>query len=200
MLLLNPQSPILDPENRTMRPVKAIISIDAMRHNLGVVRRCAPRSRVFAVVKANAYGHGLSRAVLAFEAADGLALLEIESAVRLREAGYGKRIALLEGLFEPAEVALAVQHDFTIAIHQRAQLEMLDAAPAGAQLDVMLKINTGMNRLGFAPSEAVAALDLLATHRAVKRVTLMTHFATADRKSTRLNSSHSQQSRMPSSA
>ena len=143
-------------------------------------RQCAPRSRVFAVVKANAYGHGLSRAVAAFEAADGLALLEIESAVRLRESGYGKRIALLEGLFEPAEVALAVQHDFTIAIHQRAQLEMLDAAPAGAQLDVMLKINTGMNRLGFAPSEAVAALDLLATHRAVKRVTLMTHFATAD--------------------
>ncbi len=163
-----------------MRPIKALISGEALRHNLAVVRRSAPRARVFAVVKANAYGHGVARAVQAFEDADGLALLEIEAAVRIREAGYARRIALLEGLFEPAEVAIAAAHDFTVAVHNREQLAMLDAAPPGARLDVMLKVNTGMNRLGFAPHDAVAARAELARHRAVRQLTLMTHFANAD--------------------
>ena len=163
-----------------MRPIKAIISAAALRHNLGVVRRAAPRSRVFAVIKANAYGHGVTRAARAFEAADGLALLEIEAAVRLREGGYAKRLALLEGLFESSEVAVAARHDLAVVVHNHEQLRMLDAAPAGARLDVMLKINTGMNRLGFTPPDALVARELLKKHRAVKQLTLMTHFATAD--------------------
>lgn len=163
-----------------MRPIKAIISAAALRHNLGVVRRAAPRSRVFAVIKANAYGHGVTRAARAFEAADGIALLEIEAAVRLREGGYVKRLALLEGLFESSEVAVAARHDLAVVVHNHEQLRMLDAAPAGARFDVMLKINTGMNRLGFTPPDALAARELLKKHRAVKQLTLMTHFATAD--------------------
>ena len=163
-----------------MRPIKAIISAAALRHNLGVVRRAAPRSRVFAVIKANAYGHGVTRAARAFEAADGIALLEIEAAVRLREGGYAKRLALLEGLFESSEVAVAARHDLAVVVHNHEQLRMLDAAPAGARFDVMLKINTGMNRLGFTPPDALAARELLKKHRAVKQLTLMTHFATAD--------------------
>ena len=163
-----------------MRPIKAIVSAAALRHNLGVVRRAAPRSRVFAVIKANAYGHGVTRAARAFEAADGIALLEIEAAVRLREGGYAKRLALLEGLFESSEVAVAARHDLAVVVHNHEQLRMLDAAPAGARLDVMLKINTGMNRLGFTPPDALVARELLKKHRAVKQLTLMTHFATAD--------------------
>ena len=163
-----------------MRPIKAIISAAALRHNLGVVRRAAPRSRVFAVIKATAYGHGVTRAARAFEAADGIALLEIEAAVRLREGGYAKRLALLEGLFESSEVAVAARHDLAVVVHNHEQLRMLDAAPAGARLDVMLKINTGMNRLGFTPPDALVARELLKKHRAVKQLTLMTHFATAD--------------------
>ncbi len=163
-----------------MRPIKALISSAALRHNLGVVRSSAPHARVFAVIKANAYGHGLLRAARAFESADGLALLEIEAAVRLRESGYGRRLALLEGLFEAAELAVAAQHDLTIVVHNEQQLRMLDAAPAGARLDVMLKVNTGMNRLGFEVREAIAARDSLIRHRAVKQLTLITHFATAD--------------------
>ena len=163
-----------------MRPIKAIISAAALRHNLGVVRRAAPRSRVFAVIKANAYGHGVTRAARAFEAADGIALLEIEAAVRLREGGYAKGLALLEGLFESSEVAVAARHDLAVVVHNHEQLRMLDAAPAGARLDVMLKINTGMNRLGFTPPDALVARELLKKHRAVKQLTLMTHFATAD--------------------
>jgi alanine racemase len=163
-----------------MRPIKALISSAALRHNLGVVRRCAPRSRVFAVIKANAYGHGLTRAARALESADGIALLEIDAAVRLRDSGYTRRLALLEGLFELAELDVAAAHDLTIAVHNAEQLRMLDHAPANARLDVMLKINTGMNRLGFELRDAMAARDTLATHRAVKKLTLMTHFATAD--------------------
>ena len=163
-----------------MRPIKALISSAALRHNLGVVRSCAPHARVFAVIKANAYGHGLLRAARAFESANGLALLEIEAAVRLRESGYGRRLALLEGLFETTELAVAAQHDLTIVVHSEEQLRMLDAAPAGTRLDVMLKFNTGMNRLGFEVREAIAARDSLIRHRAVKQLTLMTHFATAD--------------------
>ena len=162
------------------RPIKALISSAALRHNLGVVRRCAPGARVFAVIKANAYGHGLMRAARALDTADGIALLEIDAAVRLRESGHARRLALLEGLFEASELELAAHYDFTIAVHNAEQLRMLDQAPANARLDVMLKINTGMNRLGFDPREALGARDALATHRAVKKLTLMTHFATAD--------------------
>jgi alanine racemase len=162
------------------RPIKALISIAALQHNLGVVRRCAPQSSVFAVIKANAYGHGVMRAARALDAADGIALVEIDAAVRLRENGYRRRLALLEGLFEPAEVAIAARHELTITVHNAEQLRMLDDAPPQARLDVMLKINTGMNRLGFMPSAAVAARDRLAGHRAVGKVTLMTHFANAD--------------------
>ncbi|MEO7725763.1 MAG: alanine racemase [Burkholderiales bacterium] len=163
-----------------MRPIKATVNLAALKHNLNVARRCAPNSRVLAVIKANAYGHGVARAVPALAAADGLALLEIDVAVRLREGGYVKRIALLEGLFETAEVAAAAAHDLTIVIHAQEQVRMLDTAPPGARLDVMLKINTGMNRLGFTPAAARVACAQLQVHRAVKQVTLMTHFATAD--------------------
>jgi len=163
-----------------VRPLTATISLDALRHNLGVVRRCAPRSRVFAVVKANAYGHGAARVARALHGADGIALLEIDAAVRLREAGDRRRLALLEGLFDATELAPAAAHDLTIAIHHQDQLRMLDGAPRGARFDVMLKINTGMNRLGFAPQEALAAWEMLTNHPAVRQLTLMTHFATAD--------------------
>lgn len=162
------------------RPITATISTGALQHNLTVVRHRAPRSAVFAVLKANAYGHGLMRVVRALGGADGIALLEIDDAVRLREAGCTKRLALLEGLFEPAELDVAGEHNLTIVIHDEEQLRMLDAAPSGAGFDVLLKINTGMNRLGFTPPAVGDALARLTGHRAVGQVTLMTHFATAD--------------------
>jgi alanine racemase len=163
-----------------MRPLTATIDTAALARNLGVVRTHAPRSRVLAVVKANAYGHGLERAARAFAAADGLALIEIDAAVRLRESGYAGRLVLLEGLFEPAEVPAAARCRLSIAVHCEEQLRLLDAAPAGARFDVLLKLNTGMNRLGFPLAQADAALARLRAHRAVGEISLMSHFATAD--------------------
>jgi len=162
------------------RPLKATINLDALRHNLAVVRRHAPRAAVFAVIKANAYGHGVMRAARALASAEGYALLELDAAVRLREAGYGQRIALLEGAFEPRDLAVAAEHGLTIAIHSQEQVRMLEAAPADARYDVLLKINTGMNRLGFTPAEFASVFDRLRGHPRVARITLMTHFANAD--------------------
>ncbi|NBR30169.1 MAG: alanine racemase, partial [Betaproteobacteria bacterium] len=163
-----------------MRPLTATIDTAALTHNLGVVRAHAGGARVLAVVKANAYGHGLERAARALAGADGLGLVEIEYAARLREAGYAKRLVLLEGLFDAGELEIAARCDLSIVVHGEAQLRMLDAAPAGARFDVLLKVNTGMNRLGFPPAQAAAALAQLRAHRAVREVTWMTHFAAAD--------------------
>src|SRR5687768_17756197 len=136
-----------------MRPITATIDLPALRHNLGVARRHAPRSKVFAVIKANAYGHGLTRAARAMSEADGYAVIEPDAAVRLREAGYAKPILLLEGFFEPREIPLLVERRVSTAVHSPEQIGMLAHLPAGSGLEVFLKLNTGMNRLGLQPSQ-----------------------------------------------
>jgi alanine racemase len=163
-----------------VRPLTATIDLSALRHNLGVMRRHAPRAKAFAVIKANAYGHGLLRAARAFADAEGFAVVELESAVRLREAGYGQKIALLEGAFEPRELAVLSEYRLTPAIHTFEQIVMLSAAPPGARLEVLLKVNTGMNRLGFQPEDFHEALARLRSSAHVSGITLMTHFANAD--------------------
>jgi alanine racemase len=162
------------------RPITATIHLDALRHNLSVVRRHAPHARIFAVLKANAYGHGVLRAARALAGADGIALLELDAAVRLRAEGFAGRLALLGGVFEVADLQVAADHDLTLVIHNPEQLRMLDSARSGARLDIFLKIDTGMKRLGFAPHAAGDALAGLRGHRAVGQLMVMTHFATAD--------------------
>jgi alanine racemase len=162
------------------RPIKAIINRGALRRNLQVVRGHAPRAAVFAVIKANAYGHGLIRAAHAFAAAEGYAVLEIDAAVRLREAGFSQRIALLEGAFELRDLAIAAKHRLAVAVHSEEQVRMLDGLGSPARVDVLLKLNTGMNRLGIAPVRFAAVLERLHQHPRVGGLMLMTHFANAD--------------------
>lgn len=162
------------------RPLTATIHLAALRHNLSVARQCVPDARVWAVVKANAYGHGLERALRAFADADGLALVETEAALRLRELGWQKPILLLEGFFDASDLPLLTQHAIHTAVHSDAQIEMLAHAPPGARIDVHLKMNSGMNRLGFAPGAFRAAWERLRALPAVGSITLMTHFANAD--------------------
>lgn len=163
-----------------MRPTTATIDFSALRHNLGVAQRHAPRSKVFAVIKANAYGHGVARAARAMSDADGFALVELEAAVRLREAGYRQRIALLEGFFEPRELPVIVEHRLATVVHSPEQIAMLEALPSQSRLDVLLKMNTGMNRLGLQPEAFGAALSRLEKQPGVASITLITHFANAD--------------------
>jgi alanine racemase len=131
-------------------------------------------------VKANAYGHGLERARRAFEAADGLALLEIDDALRLREQGWAKPLLLLEGFFDEADLKAFAGHRLTAVVHEREQLALIERCRLPARLDAYLKINTGMNRLGFRPAESRAALERLRASGKVGSITLMTHFADAD--------------------
>jgi alanine racemase len=163
-----------------MRPIRATIDLGALRHNLGVVRRSAPHSRVLAVVKANAYGHGVERTVRALEAADGCALVELDAAIRLRQAGYERPLVLLEGWFDADELAAIRAHRLTPVIHRMDQVDVLRQLDAERPLDVMLKMNTGMNRLGIAPAEFGKAAAALRALPIVREITLMTHFANAD--------------------
>ncbi len=162
------------------RPIQALIDLCALEHNLSVVRRHAPRSRIMAVVKADAYGHGLLRAAEALSRADGFAMLELDAAVRLRDAGYRHTILLLEGFFDMDELGWIEQYGLSTVIHHREQLAMLSAFRPRRKLDIFLKLNTGMNRLGFAREEFPAALEALKANPVVSQITLMTHFANAD--------------------
>ena len=167
------------------RPIQAHINLNALESNLRVARRAAPSARIMAVIKADGYGHGLTRVAEALSAADGFALLDIQDAVRLRENGFRQTILLLEGAFNAEDLALVAGHDLACVIHSAWQIALLDAYPGrlpsgkGA-LDVWLKVNSGMNRLGFTPQQAAQAMEQLRRHRAVRSITLMTHFANAD--------------------
>jgi alanine racemase len=162
------------------RPIRAEISLAAIRHNYQAARSHAPNSRVLAVVKANGYGHGIERVSRAIPQADGFATLELDGAVRLRESGFVREILLLEGFFEPAELSVIAASRLATTVHCEDQLRLLETTRPPVPIDTYLKINTGMNRLGFAPGEAKAALKRLQASGAAKSITLMTHFATAD--------------------
>lgn len=162
------------------RPLVALIDIAAMRSNLALARAAMPDTKVWAVVKADAYGHGLQNALHGFAEADGLSLIEFEAAVRLREMGWEKPIMMLEGLFDPSDWALADHHHLQLVVHCHEQLPMLAAATVINPVDVHLKINTGMNRLGFAPDQVPEVYARLRAMRAVNSISLMTHFANAD--------------------
>lgn len=162
------------------RPIRATISATALAHNLGLARSHAGTSRVWAVLKANAYGHGLLRAAKALAAADGFAILDFSEAQRLREAGVDKPVLMLEGFFKPEDVALLARQRLTPVIHNIEQIEMLEKTPFEGKLDVYLKVNSGMNRLGFTMDNVRLAWNALQAHAGIESVTLMTHFADAD--------------------
>jgi alanine racemase len=162
------------------RPIIARIHPEAVRHNLALVKQMAPNSRVWAVVKANAYGHGIERIYPALADADGIALLDLDEAVRVRELGWTKPILLLEGIFEPVDVELADSHRLTVSVHCNEQLDLLASATLRQPIDVMLKMNSGMNRLGFRPHVYRQAWERARTLPAIRSVGLMSHFANAD--------------------
>lgn len=162
------------------RPLVATVHLAALQHNLALAKKIAPASKTWAVVKAHAYGHGLARSMRGFAAADGLALIEVDGAVRLREMGWRKPILLLEGFFEPADLPMLAAHEVQAAVHCTEQIEMLEKSALRTPFDVHLKMNSGMNRLGFTPDRYCAAYERLRAIPAVRNIALMTHFANAD--------------------
>jgi alanine racemase len=162
------------------RPLLAQVNLSALRSNLRKVRERAPDAQVLAVVKADAYGHGLMRVLPALSDADGLALLELDTAVALREHHYARRILLLEGFFTADELAEIAARRFAVVVHHEEQVRMLEAASLPRPIEVFVKINTGMNRLGFRSDLAQAIVDRLSRASSVAVMRMMTHLARAD--------------------
>ena len=162
------------------RPLFAQINLAALTANLARARELAGGAQVLAVAKADAYGHGLVRVLPALEQADGLALLELDAAVALRERHYTRRILLLEGFFEERELAEIAQRRLAVVVHHVDQVAMLEAAALARPLEVFVKINTGMNRLGLAPDDVAPVCERLSQCPAVAALRLMTHFARAE--------------------
>lgn len=166
---------------KTSRPIRARIAPSALLHNYRRAQQQAPQAKAWAVIKADAYGHGQWRAVQTLrEEADGFALLEADNAIALREAGVKQPILLLEGIFSARDARAVAEYDLTSVIHCAEQLKMLTlTVNLEKRLKIYLKLNTGMNRLGFTAAELPSVLETLRQVPQID-VTLMTHFADAD--------------------
>ena len=162
------------------RPILATIHPAAVHHNLERARRAAPDARVWAVVKANAYGHGIERVFEGLRAADGFALLDLAEAERVRALGWRGPILLLEGVFEPRDLELCSRLGLWHAVHCDAQIDWLAAHKTQVPHRVFLKMNSGMNRLGFTPERYRSAWARLNALPQVDEISCMTHFSDAD--------------------
>ena len=162
------------------RPISATIHINALRHNLQSVRTAVPDSRVWAVVKANAYGHGIERVFEGLRGADGFALLDLDEAQRVRKLGWRGSILLLEGVFEQRDLELCSRLSLWHTVHCDEQIQMLATHKTEMPHRVFLKMNSGMNRLGFQPTQYRAAWTRLNALPQVDEISLSTHFSDAD--------------------
>jgi len=162
------------------RPIEALVHSDALSHNLRRARVAAPDAKVWAVVKADAYGHGIERAYPGLQSADGFALLDFAEAERVRALGWRGPILMLEGCFDARDLELCSRLDLWHTVHHEAQIDWLAAHKTQRAHQVFLKMNTGMNRLGFAPSAYRSAWLRLSGLTQVDSIALTTHFADAD--------------------
>ncbi|OUT79612.1 MAG: alanine racemase [Betaproteobacteria bacterium TMED22] len=162
------------------RPIRAIIKRDALRHNISAIKKLSGGSKVFGVVKADGYGHGLKRIYHGLSALDGLAVIEMEAASYLRAQGDNRPILLLEGVFSPQEMRDAIRLNLDLVVHSFRQIELLRQIDLGKPLNVFMKVNSGMNRLGFPVDDVAQCYRALKDCAAVKSITTMTHYADAD--------------------
>ncbi|MDH2103435.1 alanine racemase [Acinetobacter ursingii] len=162
------------------RPIRAIIHQNALAHNLQIARKHASQHEVFAVVKANAYGHGIERVYPALKTADGFALLDIDEAKRLRALGWTGPILLLEGIFSAQDLFDCTAYQLSFSLHSEIQAKWVRQHPEPAQFDIFLKMNSGMNRLGFQPQHYREIWQSLRSCNTVNSLTHMMHFSDAD--------------------
>ena len=158
---------------------RALIRLGALTHNFNVIRSSAPAAKIMAVIKANAYGHGMITVAKHLPDVDAFAVARVPEAIRLRYAGVDNRLVLLAGALNEKELRDVVQYEFEPVVHCPEQIELLQQLKRGA-LRVWIKIDTGMNRLGFAPEDAEAVIARISSFRSVADVRLMTHLSTAD--------------------
>lgn len=162
------------------RPTYCEINLSALKHNFHVIRNLAPHSKILAMIKANAYGHGAVHVAKTLSNADGFGVCCLEEALVLREHNIQQRIVLMEGFFTAAELPLIEQHQLDIVIHNYEQLSMLIQYRLNVPIHVWIKIDTGMHRLGFPIEEIMAVWQALQNNNLIKIECLMTHFADGD--------------------
>jgi alanine racemase len=162
------------------RPAKVVISLSALRHNFSRIRTLAPDSRIMAIVKADAYGHGIAHIAQSLEDADAFGVACLEEARELRQADIKQRINLLEGPYAEEELNEISKLELDIVAHDISQVEMLEQSQLSKPIDVWLKIDTGMHRLGFLPELVNDVISRLQQTKNVKDIRLMTHLASAN--------------------
>jgi alanine racemase len=158
---------------------RALIRLGALKDNLTVIRNAAPDARVMAVIKANAYGHGMEAVAHTLDDVDAFAVARLPEAMQLHESGIDKPIVLLAGVLTRNELDEALLRGFEIVVHCMEQIDLLEAAPSGAAT-IWLKFDTGMNRLGFAPEAAGGLIPRMQDCPRVAELRLMSHLASAD--------------------
>lgn len=163
------------------RPTKAIIRLNALRHNYNQARLAAASSQVMAVIKADAYGHGIVPIAKALENADGFAVACLEEALTLREAGIKQKILLLEGVFSAAEIPLVRSAKLDLVVHTAEQVDLITKTVLADDNRLWLKLDTGMHRIGFTVNEFARHYQTLSEKIGNKSIVLMTHFANADK-------------------
>jgi alanine racemase len=161
-------------------PARAWINLQALQHNYSLAQQTAPDSQVMAIIKANAYGHGLVSIAQALPDAAAFGVACLDEAITLREAGFDRRIVLLEGLFGPDDINLINGYRLDVVVHHDSQLQWLAQGQLLRPLDVWLKIDTGMHRLGFPPDNIGEITARLQQIPEVNTVRYMTHFPCAD--------------------
>lgn len=169
-----------------MTPVaQARVDLGALRHNFARVRAAAPRARVMAIIKADAYGHGMLRVARALRDADAFGVARLEEALSLREAGITQAVVLLEGVLDTAQLNAAAHQDLSIVVHHAAQVELIEhAAESLPPVKIWLKLDSGMHRLGFAPAEIPRIVQRLRhSKKVIGPLRCMTHLANADERS-----------------
>jgi len=165
----------------SLRTATASINLSALSHNLKAIKKKAPDSKILAVLKANAYGHGLERIAQALPDVDALGVARIDEALALRVSGVVKPIVLLEGFFSKNDLAKLSANNLQTIIHNKEQLQALCAAKLAKPLKVWLKVDTGMHRLGINPEEFSYFYQQLSDSENVqKEIVLMSHLACAD--------------------
>jgi alanine racemase len=160
---------------------RALIDLQALRHNLDCIQKMAPQAKIMAVVKANAYGHGLVRVASALQGVDALAVARLGEALSLRRHGVDTPVVVLEGIFNLEQLGQAQQQLIAVVIHDPNQLELLRQADPRLNLSVWIKIDSGMHRLGVAVEEVRALWRALCEIKAIRRpIGFMTHLSHAD--------------------
>ncbi len=168
------------------RGTTAVIDFDNLRHNFNVLKQLAP-SKLVLVVKADAYGHGLKQVVQALDNVDCFAVATIEEALTVRKYRPKTKILLLEGFLDKYELKIAFEQHFDSVIHQQEQIQMFEDFQTNQVMNVWLKYDSGMNRLGFSGDEYSRAIKTLENNNKVNELILMSHFASANQKHNKFN-------------